>query len=94
MNRYKKDTLNQKGRTMKSDLIPTTTNCNYWLSRFYKDIEDIGRKIDKAIIEDNKSDYEKYNNEFEETYDIQSKFLEFRSNHNCLIEGDEGYGPR
>ena len=72
-------------------IIPTETNCNYWLKKFSKDLESIGNKIDECMR--NGKDPITYVQSYDELSDIQADFIRFRLNHDCLLEGDPGYGP-
>ena len=71
----------------------TESNCNYHLNRLQKENEQIGHRID-LMIAIGRFDYaEKLMKEYESNCDLISKFIVFRNNHDCLLEGDPGYGP-
>lgn len=71
----------------------TTNNCNYHLTRLYKERDQIGAGIDRAIISGNQDTVAKLEKEYDEKCDLISKFIAFMNNHECLLEGDPGYGP-
>ena len=69
----------------------TESNCNYHLTRLYKERDQISAGIDRNY--DRHETVDKLEKEYNEKCNIIDQFLDFRRNHNCLIEGDPGYGP-
>jgi len=71
---------------------PTTTNCNFWLTRLYSKRDYIGSCIDFVRMKEEGSS-EFLEKKYDEIVDEIDKFLAFRRTHDCLIKGDKGYGP-
>ena len=72
----------------------TTSNCNFWLTRLYKQRDQIGSGIDRAVVTGHSDTVRKLEREYEEICDRIDQFIEFRRHHDCLLEGDPGYGYR
>ena len=71
----------------------TTSNCNYHLTRLYKERDMISSGIDRAIVSDRPDTVTKLKKEYNQICDLIDEFLSFRRNNDCLLEGDPGYGP-
>ena len=71
----------------------TESNCNYHLNRLQKENEQIGHRIDLMNAIGRFDSSEKLMKEYERNYDLISELIAFRNDHNCLLEGDPGYGP-
>lgn len=72
----------------------TTTNCNYHLTRLYKEHDKIGTCIDQAIVTERNDTLVGLEKEYASICSLIDKLIEFRRNNDCLIEGDQGYGPK
>ena len=72
---------------------PTVTNCNYYLTEFYKKRDSISTSIDKALLRGDDNLSTKLEEEYRNITDIIDIFVEFRRHNDCLLEGDPGYGP-
>ena len=70
----------------------TENNCNYYLKKLYKENELIGTRIDKAIATGQLDFADELQKEYENNHDLISELIAFRNDHDCLIEGDSGYG--
>ena len=71
----------------------TTTNCNYHLSRLYKERDNLSISIDRAICSNKPNLALELEEEYNQKCDMIDQFIEFRKSHDCLLEGDLGYGP-
>lgn len=71
----------------------TESNCNYHLTRLYKERDMISIGIDRAITSNRLDSIQKLEEEYNDICDTIDEFLAFRRTHDCLIEGDRGYGP-
>lgn len=71
----------------------TESNCNYYLSRLQKENEHISHRIDQMIVTGQLDYAAELMEKYESNCDLISKFITFRNNHDCLLEGDPGYGP-
>jgi hypothetical protein len=69
------------------------SNCNYYLNKLQKENEQIGHNIDLMIVTGRLDSAEELQKEYENNCDLISKLITFRNNHDCLLEGDPGYGP-
>lgn len=67
----------------------TTSNCNYHLSRLYRERDQISSNIDRLVGRDTS----KLEEEYDQICNLIDSFLQFRRSHDCLLEGDPGYGP-
>ena len=66
------------------------SNCNARLTALYDIRDRIGNRIDKLIVMGYNT--EAAEEEHDIVCDIISKLCDFRRTHNCLLEGDKGYG--
>ena len=69
----------------------TEKNCNYHLTRLYRERDQISEAISRLIGEGR--DTSLLEKEYDQTCKMIEPFLEFRKSHYCLLEGDSGYGP-
>ena len=72
---------------------PTVSNCNYYLTEFYKKRDNISASIDRAIMRGDDNLSTKLESDYHDICDIIDTFVEFRRHNDCLLEGDPGYGP-
>ena len=66
-------------------------NCNYHLTRLYKERDQISEAISRLTAAG--KDVAKLENEYDTICNMINPMLVFRRNHDCLLEGDPGYGP-
>ena len=71
----------------------TESNCNYWLSNLYRTRDHISKRISAAVVREDHEYEAELEQEYQFTCDEIERFLEFRRTHECLLEGDPGYGP-
>lgn len=71
----------------------TESNCNYHLTRLYKERDMISSGIDRALVSNRPDTVAKLEKEYNDIIEKIDLFVQFRHNHNCLLEGDPGYGP-
>ena len=69
----------------------TESNCNFHLTRLYKQRDRISTNIDRVIVAG--GDPINLEKQHDNICDEIDAFLKFRRNHKCLLEGDPGYGP-
>jgi hypothetical protein len=74
------------------DLITevTTSNCNYWLTYYYKKRDRISKRISTLCSRGYST--EALEKHYDRICEIISELCDFRRNHDCLLEGDPGYG--
>lgn len=70
----------------------TEANCNARLTFLYNKRDETGKSIDRATMKNDHMLVEAYEKMHSDICNTIDKLLEFRRNHNCLLEGDPGYG--
>lgn len=67
------------------------SNCNGVLSRLYSERDRISRTIDKVIVYSGGTYPEDLDKEYQDICDEISEICNYRSTHDCLLEGDPGF---
>ena len=71
----------------------TTSNCNWLINQVSREQDLINKRISRALDSGRLDLVSEMEEKYNELCDKMDELTFFRRNHDCLIEGDPGFGP-